>query len=120
MYFSKSILGSIALAMFAIPLAAHADPGVYKYTGKGYDILISSDGDMYRGCDARKRCIKLTGGEQIGESVRQWTTKNKFVYRMEQVPFGKGKEILKVYNPQKKLILQRTMTPLNGGQVMSP
>ncbi len=111
-------LSIVSVTFFAT--LAKADPGVYKYTGKGYTVAVSSDGNNYHGCDAKKRCIDLTDGKQIGESVNQWKSRNNYIYKMQQIPNGKGKNLLKVYNPKGKVILQRVMTPLNGGAVMAP
>jgi hypothetical protein len=110
---------SIVSATFFSTLAK-ADPGVYKYAGKGYTVTMSSDGKNYHGCDLKQRCIDLNNGEQIGESVNQWKTSNNYLYKMEQMPNGRGKNTLKVYNPKGKVILKRVMTPLNGGAVMAP
>jgi hypothetical protein len=110
---------SIVSATFFATLAK-ADPGVYKFTGKGYTVTMSSDGQNYHGCDTKKRCIDLTNGEQIGEVTYKWKSSNNFVYKMEQIPNGRGKNTLKVYNPKGKVILSRVMTPVNGGAVMAP
>jgi hypothetical protein len=110
---------SIVSATFFTALAK-ADPGVYKFTGKGYSVTMSSDGLNYHGCDAKKRCIDLTNGEQIGEATHKWKSNNNFIYKLEQIPNGRGKNTLKVYNPKGKVILSRVMIPVNGGAVMAP
>jgi hypothetical protein len=111
---------TIAIGTALTPSLASADPGVYKYTSKGYSVTVSSDMNKYRGCDPKKRCIELTNSEQLNETDYQWKTKNNYTYNMSQISNGRGKYMLKVYSPDRKLILKRVMNPLGGGDVMSP
>jgi hypothetical protein len=117
----KTILVGMTMAIGTAltPTLASADPGIYKYNGKGYTVTVSSDMNKYRGCDTKKQCIELTNGEQLNETDHQWKTKNNYTYNMSQIPNGRGKYMLKVYSPTRKLMLKRVMTPLSDG-VMSP
>jgi hypothetical protein len=111
---------TIAIGTALTPTLASADAGVYQYTSKGYSVTVSSDMKKYRGCDTKKRCIELTNGEQLNETEHQWKTKNNYIYNMSQISNGRGKYMLKVYSPDRKLMLKRVMNPLGGGNVMSP
>jgi hypothetical protein len=111
---------TIALGTTLTATLASADPGIYKFTGKGYTVIVSSNLNNYRGCDTKKRCIELTNSEQLNETEHQWKSKTNYVYNLSQISNGRGKYMLSVYSPNRKLILKRVMSPLNNGNVMSP
>jgi hypothetical protein len=116
-----TILGglTIAIGTALTPTLASADPGIYRYTGKGYTVTVSSDMNKYRGCDAKKKCIELTNGEQLNEFDHQWKSKNNYIYNMSQMNGRRLKYMLKVYSPDRKLMLKRVMIPLDD-IVVSP
>jgi hypothetical protein len=74
------------------------------YRGGGYSVKIGDDGSYY-GCDAKKRCLFINEYSHRQSGAYTWENKG-FTYIMSPM---QGKYLLKVINPQDKVILQRSV-----------
>ncbi len=82
------------------------------YTGGGFTVSIQGSGRSasYTGCDAKERCIHIPKASNYRQGRYAWQRRN-FTYKM--IPArNKGQYRLKVFDPNNKLLLRQTMTPI--------
>jgi hypothetical protein len=96
------VYASIVITSALIAKPAFAD----TYRGGGYSVKIGDDGSYY-GCDAKKRCLYIESYSHRNRGTYTWENKD-FTYIMS--PHSGGKYLLRVVNPQSKVILRRILS----------